>query len=284
MSDRGLDHIESSSYGGRRLDSQRWEGDPDARSHMQSLAERILAKQFARSRRGIAPDAVTAFLADVAADVECLEAELRRETVKAITLARRIESPYNAEGDIQAAFLAAAETKQRLIDEAHFRAIEIIDEANTQAEALIQGSQEAARRVQDDRAAILLQAEERLAAASREATAIEDLAHARAEALEADTAERARQVREEVDRRASEIIAAARNEAAIRITAAKRTGEDIRNALEAQHEDLIERVRSLRRAVTNMLEDGVAHSGELAAVISAVLPAANSDDSIEQAS
>lgn len=251
---------------------------------MQSLAQKIRAKEFARSRRGLESNEVTTFLEEIAGEVEELDAELRRETVRANALERRVQSPQNAEGNVEAAFLAAAETKQKLIDEAQERARQIIIEAREQAEELVSVPKEEARKSQEEGTAILLQARERLDAASREAAAIEERAHATAAQLEAVSAERGRRAVEESDRRAQETIDAARHEAAIRIAAAQRESSDIRAALEAEHTELIDRVRSLQTAVVGMLEHGAARSGELAAVID---PKARTEDdtgSMEQAS
>lgn len=251
---------------------------------MQSLAQKIRAKEFARSRRGVEPDEVAAFLDEIAGDVEELEAELRREGVRANALERRVQSPQQAEGNVEAAFLLAAETKQKLIDEAQERARQIIIEARSQAEDLLATPKEAARKAQEDSTAILLQARERLDSASREAAAIEDRARADAARLETDAAERGRRAVEESDRRAQETIDAARHEAAIRIAAAQRESSDVRASLEAEHDELIDRVRSLQTAVAGMLEHGAAHSRELAAVIESETDTEDDTGSMEQAS
>jgi hypothetical protein len=75
---------------------------------------------------------------------------------------------------------------------------------------------------------------------------------------------------EEADRRAQETIDAARHEAAIRIAAAQRESSDIRAELEAEHTELIGRVRALQTAVVGMLEYGAARSPDLAAVLEPV--------------
>ncbi|MDJ0790878.1 MAG: DivIVA domain-containing protein [Acidimicrobiia bacterium] len=234
---------------------------------MQTIAQRIRSKEFARGRRGFDSDEVTNFLATVADEVEELEAELRRETVRANALERRVQSPEEAEGNLEAAFLAAAETKQKLIDEAQERAREIIIDAREEADRLVEGPRNEARRAQEESSAILLQAKERLESAQREAAAIEERARAEAAQLEADSAERGRRAVEESERRAQESIDAARHEAAIRIAAAQRESADIRSELEAEHNELIDRVRALQTAVVGMLEYGAARSPDLAAVL-----------------
>ena len=234
---------------------------------MQTVAKRIRSKEFSRGRRGFDADEVTGFLDSIATDVEELEAELRRETVRANALERRVQSPEEAEGSLEAAFLAAAETKQKLIDEAQERAREIIIEAREEADRLTEVPKIEARRVQEESSAILLQAKERLESAQREATAIEERAHSEATRLEADSAERGRHAVEEAERRAQETIEAARHEAAIRISAAQRESADVRAELEAEHAELIERVRALQTAVVGMLEYGAARSPDLAAVL-----------------
>lgn len=233
---------------------------------MQTLAERIRAKDFAKSRRGFDADDVTTFLSEVADLVAELETELRKEGVRANALERRMQSPQHAEGNVEAAFLAAAETKQKLIDEAQERARLIIIEAREQADELLTEPKESARKAQEESSAVLLQAKERLDSASREAAGIEERARAEAAQLEADSAKRGRRAVEEADRRSQETIDAARHEAAIRIAAAQRESSDIRSALEAEHTELIDRVRSLQSVVVGMLEYGAARSTELASV------------------
>ncbi len=255
------------------------------RSPMQTLAERIRAKEFTKSRRGFDADDVTVFLTEVADLAEELETELRKEGVRANALERRIQSPQHAEGNVEAAFLAAAETKQKLIDEAQERARQIIIEAREQAEELVSEPKETARKAQEESSAVLLQAKERLDSATREAAGIEERARAEAAQLEADSAKRGRRAVEEADRRSQETIDAARHEAAIRIAAAQRESSDIRAALEAEHTELIERVRSLQTAVIGMLEYGAARSTDLAAVAgSTTEDAESSEGSLEEAS
>lgn len=237
---------------------------------MQTLAQRIRSKEFARSRRGFDAEEVETFLETLANEVEALESELRKEAVRANALERRVQTPEQAEGNLEAAFLAAAETKQKLIDEAQERARQIIIEARGEAERLVEVPKSEAHRAQEETTAILLQAKERLEAASREAAAIEERARAESAQLEADSAERGRRTVEEADRRAQETIDAARHEAAIRIAAAQRESADVRSELEAEHSELLERVRALQTAVVGMLEHGAARSPDIAAVLERV--------------
>jgi len=246
------------------------EGDQSREVAMQTLAQRIRAKEFARSRRGVDAGEVEAFLASLADDVEALESELRKETVRANALERRVQTPEQAEGNLEAAFLAAAETKQKLIDEAQERARQIIIDARDEADRLTEVPKTAAQKAQEESSAILLQAKERLEAANREATSIEERARSEATQLEADAAERGRHAVDEAERRAQETIDAARHEAAIRIAAAQRESSDIRAELEAEHTELIERVRALQTAVVGMLEHGAARSPDIAAVLEPV--------------
>jgi DivIVA domain-containing protein len=234
---------------------------------MQSLADQIRGREFARSRRGFDTDDVGQFLEKLAADVDELEANLRKEGVRANALERKIQAPLQAEGNVEAAFLAAAESKQHLLDEAQDRAEEMILQARTEATRLVEVPKMEAIRAQEESTAILLQAKERLESAAREAASIEERARSESTQLEAESAERGRRAVEESDRRAQETIDAARHEAAIRIAAAQRESSDIRATLEAEHTELIEKVRSLQAAVVGMIEHGAAHSPALAAVL-----------------
>ncbi|RLE17036.1 MAG: hypothetical protein DRJ28_00120 [Actinobacteria bacterium] len=233
---------------------------------MQSLTDQIRSKEFTRSRKGFDPDEVARFLDRIADEVTELEANLRREGVRANALERKIQAPLDAEGNVEAAFLAAAESKQQLLDEAQDRAQQLIADARSEAGRLVEVPKKEAQRAQEESTAVLLQAKERLESATREASSIEERAKAESTQLEAEAAERGRRAGEEADRRARETIDAARHEAAIRIAAAQRESSDIRSTLEAEHTDLVEKVRSLQAAVVGMIEHGAARSPALAAV------------------
>jgi len=234
---------------------------------MQSLSDQIREREFTRSRRGFDPDEVTTFLQGLVAQVSELEADLRKEGVRANALERKIQAPHQAEGNVEAAFLAAAESKQHLLDEAQDRAEKMIAEARSEASRLVEVPKMEANRAQEESAAILLQAKERLESASREASSIEERARSESTQLEAESAERGRRAVEEADRRAQETIDAARHEAAIRIAAAQRESSDIRSTLEAEHVELVEKVRALQATVVGMIAHGAARSPVLAAVL-----------------
>ncbi|MFV1969523.1 MAG: DivIVA domain-containing protein [Acidimicrobiia bacterium] len=247
---------------------------------MQSLTDQIRTKEFTRSRKGFDPDEVTEYLDKLADEVSELEADLRREGVRANALERKIQAPHKAEGNVEAAFLAAAESKQHLLDEAQDRAQQMITDARAEAARLVEVPKMEAQRAQEESTAILFQAKERLESATREASSIEERAKAETTQLEAESAERGRRAVEEADRRAQETIDAARHEAAIRIAAAQRESSDIRSTLEAEHTELVEKVRSLQVAVVGMIEHGAARSPALAAVFDTSEP----DPAVEEAS
>ena len=234
---------------------------------MQSLTDQIRGREFARARRGFDEDEVADFLAKLADEVFELEADLRKEGVRANALERKIQAPLKAEVNVEAAFLAAAESKQQLLDEAQDRAEEMISNARGEVARLVEVPKMEALRAQEESTAVLLQAKERLESASREAASIEERARSESTQLEAESAERGRRTVEEADRRAQETIDAARHEAAIRIAAAQRESSDIRATLEAEHTELVEKVRSLQVAVVGMIEYGAARSPALTAVL-----------------
>lgn len=237
---------------------------------MQTLTDQIRSKEFTRVRRGFDTDEVTEFLGQLAVGISELESDLRKEGVRANALERKIHAPHKAEGNVEAAFLAAAESKQQLLDEAEMRAQEIITDARSEASRLVEIPKSESQRAQQESTAILLQATERLESAKREAASIEERAKSETTQLEAESAERGRRTVEEADRRAQETVDAARHEAAIRIAAAQRESSDIRSTLEAEHTELVEKVRSLQAAVVGMIEHGAAHSPALAAVLEPV--------------
>lgn len=234
---------------------------------MQPLSDQIRGREFTRSRKGFDADEVTEFLGKLAIKVSELEANLRKEGVRANALERKIQGPMHVEDNVEAAFLAAAESKQHLLDDAQERAQEMIAAAREEAAKLVEVPKMEAERAQEESTAILLQAKERLESASREATSIEERARSESTQLEAESAERGRHAVEESERRAQETIDAARHEAAIRIAAAQRESSDIRSTLEAEHVELVEKVRSLQAAVVGMIEHGAARSPALAAVL-----------------
>jgi DivIVA domain-containing protein len=234
---------------------------------MQSLSDQIRDREFTRARKGFDSDEVTTFLRRLVTQVSELEAALRKEGVRANTLERKIQAPHQAEGNVEAAFLAAAESKQHLLDEAQDRAEKMIAEARSEASRLVEVPKMEAHRAQEESAAVLLQAKERLESASREASSIEERARSESTQLEAESAQRGRRAVEEADRRAQETIDAARHEAAIRIAAAQRESSDIRSTLEAEHVELVEKVRALQATVVGMIEHGAARSPVLAAVL-----------------
>lgn len=105
---------------------------------MHTLADRIRSKEFTRSRKGYDAAEVAAFLDRVADDVTELEAELRKEGVRANALERRVQTPLQAEGNVEAAFLAAAESKQQLLDEAQDRVQKMVADARREAARLVE--------------------------------------------------------------------------------------------------------------------------------------------------
>ncbi|MDK1009681.1 MAG: DivIVA domain-containing protein [Actinomycetota bacterium] len=105
---------------------------------MHTLADRIRSKEFTRPRKGYDAAEVAAFLDRVADDVTELEAELRKEGVRANALERRVQTPLQAEGNVEAAFLAAAESKQQLLDEAQDRVQKMVADARREAARLVE--------------------------------------------------------------------------------------------------------------------------------------------------
>ncbi len=104
---------------------------------MQTSPDRIRDREFTRTRRGFDVKEVTAFLDKIAHEVAQLEVDLRRETVRANTLERRAHTPRQAEENVEAAFLAAAESKRHLLAEAQDRADQLVSEASAEAARLV---------------------------------------------------------------------------------------------------------------------------------------------------
>lgn len=147
---------------------------------MDPLSSKITTRAFTTVKRGYDPAEVDAHLRDVAARVASLEDELSRAHAKVVGLEKRVQGDRDADTVVQTAFLAAAEAKAKLLQEARARADEIIASAEARAGAAVgdPGAAVTAARAEAER--MLLEAQRH------------------AEALEADIAGRRREAEAEI--------------------------------------------------------------------------------------
>jgi DivIVA domain-containing protein len=102
---------------------------------MDPLSSKITMRAFTTVKRGYDPNEVDAYLRDVAARVASIEDELSRAHTKVVGLEKRVQGDRDADTVVQTAFLAAAEAKAKLLQEARARADEIIASAEARAGA-----------------------------------------------------------------------------------------------------------------------------------------------------
>ena len=103
---------------------------------MDSLSSRIAETAFPLVKRGYDPAAVDAFKASILRAVTNLEEELTVINAKASQLQTRLRSSSDADTVVQTAFLAAAEAKSKLLQEAEARGVQIIAAAEARAAAI----------------------------------------------------------------------------------------------------------------------------------------------------
>lgn len=143
---------------------------------MPSLDQRIRTTEFLSRRKGYDPEAVDAFLSQVADEVATLLAELRAEGVRVRKLERELSGLQVSHTDVSGVFLSAAEAKARLLEAAEKEADEILEKARNDAES---------------------KAVSPIVRALEEAEAIESAANAIAARMKADAAAAARKIVEQ---------------------------------------------------------------------------------------
>jgi len=263
----------------------RADGDATEGVDMDTLAAAIRRAEFSASKRGYDPDAVDAFLADLAEAIASLEDSLRTETLRANALQRRFAVAGDAEDSIEVAYMAAAEAKQKLLGEAETRAAEIVRGAESAAGDVLAEPRREARRIRKEAEDILLQAKARLEGAEAEAARIEAGASAaaaagadetertRAEAIAAaeDMGAVARTEAEAVIARAEdeadEIRSAARRDAIAVMESSQRESEGLIAATKQEHQEIVTALATLRAAVGDMLRSGVRDSETIRIVV-----------------
>jgi DivIVA domain-containing protein len=203
---------------------------------MDALSTQISSRRFETVKRGYDQDGVDSYLAKIGDQVGKLEDALRVARTRIEDLEHAAKDVSTADTVVRTAFLAAAESKAKLIAEAESKAKDIVEDAEVRAAQLggTSGSPQAE--------ALLLEARRRLEESERDAVAR----------------------REQAEREAAEIIAAAKAK-----VAGAANGESEGEASEAADElsRLVETLGSLKEAA----RQGLAQAASLEADIEAVI-------------
>jgi DivIVA domain-containing protein len=214
---------------------------------MDSLSSRVSGAEFTLTKRGYETSEVDDFVDATAQAVRALEEELTVANAKAAKLESRLRASSDADTVVQTAFLAAAEAKSKLLQEAEARSTQIIEAAKARAEAI-----EMAAAQSTNGAGPALQ-----------------VARTRAKELEAEAERLLEGARQEAER----IIAAA-EEAAQPVA---ETDDEILDGVDAAREEL-HRIMWLLRTVKQAVLTGLAAAEEATPDLELVI-----DDSLELA-
>ncbi len=241
---------------------------------MDTLASAIRGRDFEPSKRGYNKRAVDEFLEDLADNVARLEESLRQETLRSVALQRRLETAGEAVDSVEAAYIAAADAKQRLLDEAVKRAEEIVLSAEMQSERILTEPRIEAKRTRKEAGDILLQAKARLESAENEARQLATTSAGRIDEARAD----ADRIRDSAVREADAItsgavadaeatLSGARTEVLAMVAASQTEAEELISATRAEHDAIVQSLRTLKAAVDDMLKRGAKGSEAIRVVL-----------------
>lgn len=238
---------------------------------MKSVATTVERVHFEVVRRGYETNSVDTFLTSLASGITSLEDQLRQAQGKLASLEKEITEVREREAAAQAAYVAAAEAKQKLLTEAEARAAKLVRDAEQQAEASRHPAD--AERIRRDAESILLRAKKQLKAAERERTAAVSEAETRAlqgtdgaDRLVADSEDRALAIVNSAKAEGRNIVTEARRIALETVAGSQRDAEDLIVATRLEQSGVVEHLRALKQAVADMLEHG-AESSELIRVV-----------------
>jgi DivIVA domain-containing protein len=220
---------------------------------MDTLSTKLEDTTFPLSRRGYDTAAVDRFMDNLKEVVVELEARLMVAMSKSGSLEHQMRAVGDAEHVAEAAFVAAADAKRRLIAQAERKASEIIAEANASAARLVGEPERAVEKARRDADEMLSEAVKRIEASDAQAARIIERAELTARTTLAD----------------------ARNSATeISSNAQESTTHDIAHATR-EYERIQVLLSSLKRAVADsMAELDTAHPAEVAPGLAVDLSAA----------
>ena len=136
---------------------------------MDSLSTRVASQEFPTANRGYDPAAVDAYLRSLGREISKLEGELSATRTKLVALEKRIKDNKDADTVVSTAFLAAAESKRKLLEDAEQRAAQMIADAEAAVANIKPPSNEELDELRDEAEHILNRARRHLAESRDEA-------------------------------------------------------------------------------------------------------------------
>lgn len=209
------------------------------------LSDKLVEADFEQVRRGYDPIAVNGFLTKLSEQARKLEAEVANVHARNNALERRLEENESNKSQVSAAFVAAADAKQALLEDAGRQAKRIVDKAKDHADQLggPHVDMEQSRREVAD---LLLQAQRKVSAAEEEASRIVQVAKTEADNLTART----------------------RTQALSAVTESKTEAEHLLAEAENEYRRVSLMLRGLKSAVRDMIGNGEADHEQIEVVLS----------------
>lgn len=208
------------------------------------LSDKLRESDFEVVRRGYDPIAVSSFLTKLSEQARRLEAELANANARANALDRRLEERATNKQQVSAAFVAAADAKQALLEDAERQASRIIERAREQASRL-SGPHEDVEQSRLQVAEMMLQAKRRLSNAEAEAAEIVEAAKLQAE----------------------NVTTRSRTAALAAIEGSKQEAEQLLADAENEYRRVSLMLRGLKSAVREMIDEGERSHEAIAVVL-----------------
>jgi DivIVA domain-containing protein len=212
---------------------------------MDSLSTQVASHEFPTAKRGYDPAAVDGYLRTLGREISKLEGELSVTRTKLSALEKRIKDNRDADTVVSTAFLAAAESKRKLLEDAEHRAAQMIAEAEAAVAGIKPPSNEELDALRDEAEQILNRARRHLSE-SRE---------------EADRTLR------EAKQQAEEIVSEARRHALSAVRDGQSEVEGNVDAVRDELQRLVLMLRSLKSAVREGFDYAEAGSEQLRVVL-----------------
>lgn len=242
---------------------------------MDSLTESVERQSFDLGRRGYDRDQVDRFMRGLVEAIAALEEGLRDALIQKQELERRRVGKNEVEDSVESAYVAAAEAKHKLLNDAEARASLMLRDAEIESAKLLAEPTATADKARKDAEGLLLQAQARLDAAAEESAAIRAEAEVvRSDATRLVEAEVAA-AREDADRgrvaaaaESDQVLAAAKSEADAVLAAATDRASEVyeterQRSIERlaksrdEYEELARSLRSLKEATGDMLTNAL---------------------------
>ena len=212
---------------------------------MDSLSTQVASHEFPTTKRGYDPAAVDAYLRALGRDISKLEGELSVTRTKLSALDKRVKDNKDADTVVSTAFLAAAESKRKLLEDAERRAAQMIADAEAAVANIKPPSNEELDELRDEAEQILNRARRHLAESRDEAD--RTLREAKAEA--------------------EQILGDARRHALVAVRDGRSEIEGNVDAVRDELQRLVLMLRSLKAAVREGFDYAEAGSEQLRVVL-----------------